>query len=287
MGTVTLVEPGHTICVFVVFIGRVAKDGCDLQGVFAGFFLGSEHFIILDEQIHTSHRHHIRKLSVVCFSGVVVDDVVCDLIQPVVTFEQLFGVDRLYIDIKVVGTLFFFVSADILDTELQYIVVIDGIRDHILVETIIKEFSGSSLAQFVSHCIFDKDRRAGKPYRLILVKKLADPHMCFTKLASVALIKDKDDMFLFQPLHTALIPGFTDGGIELLYGRHDEFRIITELLDQCSGVVCSVHRPIAKAVELFGRLVVQVFSIYDKHYFVHMGQVHQYLSCLKGSECLA
>ena len=118
----------------------------------------------------------------------------------------------------------------------------------------------------------------------MISEELCDAPMSFSKLTAVTLIKDKDDMFLFEIFHSREIALLTDSGVEFLDGGDYETGVVVKLFYKSVGIISSVHTPCAETIELFCRLVIEVFSINDKDYFMNIGKFHQNLSCLKRGE---
>lgn len=55
--------------------------------------------------------------------------------------------------------------------------------------------------------------------------------MGFTKLTSMALIKNENNAFIFQCFHFIQIPGFAYSSIQFLNGGNNEFVITSKLFN--------------------------------------------------------
>ena len=90
------------------------------------------------------------------------------------------------------------------------------------------------------------------------------------KLAPVALIKDKDYLFIAVLLHNRLIFRFLNGIGHLLDRGDNELLIsILYLLHQLVGTFCHIHAVSFIGIKIINGFCVQVVSIYKKEYLFY------------------
>ena len=120
-------------------------------------------------------------------------DVVHHLGNALLRVEHLSRVDGFHVDVheRPRGVA---VSADVLYTERQHLLVTDGVRDDVLVQAVPKEVTCCSLAQVVLGGILREDGRAREPKELVVGEKLRNALVRLPKLASVALVEDEDHL---------------------------------------------------------------------------------------------
>ncbi len=268
----------HAIGVFVVFVGGKSENSGDAQIMLACLLFGLENIVVLDERFDAADAENGRKLQLVGFAAVVVDDVVRDLIQPLRRLEQFPGVNVFYRNIEVVfGAVFLAVAPDVFDGEFEDVLVFDGIGDDVLMQALLEEFFGGAFAQFVAHGVVGKNGRTRETEHLAIVEKGFDAVVGVAELAAVALVEDENDALVAQLVHTGQIGLLADGGVEFLDGGDDEAGIVGELADQGVGVAGAVHAAIGEVVELLRGLVVEVVAIHHENDLMHLGQFHQHL----------
>lgn len=75
-----------------------------------------------------------------------------------------------------------------------------------------------------------------------------------------------------------------NGVVQFLNGGDDQVRIFThpffifkfskKLLYQTTGIIRRINTAIFKSIELLHGLIVQIFTVYYKYYFVYLGNIH-------------
>src|SRR5690606_1095524 len=108
------------------------------------------------------------------------------------TVQNFPGIDVLNFNIDK-GVAFLLVPSNVLDTELQNILIPDGICDHIFMQAISKKVFGSSFSQIIFRSIFGKDGGACKTEQLTIIKKSGDLFMRLPKLTPVAFVKNENN----------------------------------------------------------------------------------------------
>ena len=121
-----------------------------------------------------------------------------------------------------------------------------------------------------------KDRRASKSEELRLREEVLDGLMVFTELATVTLVKDKDDMFIFQTKQTLIElvfvrwikrdAQFLNGGYNHLIRIVGAFQTTYE----SSRIRVLFDTSLLEFVELVAGLLVKVFPVNHKHTFLNI-----------------
>ena len=244
--------------------------------------------VVPDEHIHRADAHHRGELFVPSLHRVVVDDVVRDLFQPSRRFHQLPGVDPFDFDVHFrLGAGLAFVPADILDSELQHVLVFDRVGDHIAVQLLVEQILRRLLLPGLGCRVVGKDRRAGEAEQLVVAEKLRDALVRVAELAAVTLVENENDPLIPQLVHLGQILRPADGGVQLLQSRHDQLRVVGELLDELLCVVRAVDAAFAEAVELFDCLVIQILPVHAEDHFIDVGQAGNDLRRFEGCQRLA
>ena len=174
---------------------------------------------------------------------------------------------------------------DVIHTEWQHILVVDGIHDGVGVQLVAERLRRGEIAWISgASCVDCKNRRSCKSEQVVLFEIVDNGLMHITELAAVALVKDDHNVLLVD-----LMPRiFLDEGRQLLDCGNDDmcFRAFQlAFQNRCTGVgVCCA---LLKAVILLHGLVVQVLSVYHKQHLVDVGQLRCQPCCLEGSQRLA
>ena len=160
---------------------------------------------------------------------------------------------------------------DVIHTERQHILVIDGIHDGVGVQLIAERLRCGEIAWIGgASCVDCKNRRSSKAEQVVLFEIVNNGLVHITELAAVALVKDDHNTLLVD-----LMPRiFLDEGRQLLDGGNDDmsFRVF-QLAFQNRGAGVGVCRALLEAVILFHSLVVQVLAVYHKQHLVDVGQL--------------
>ena len=96
---------------------------------------------------------------------------------------------------------------DVVHPEGQYVFVVNGVHNGVGMELIAKSLRCRAECGILAHaCIDRKDRRSGKAKEVVLLEILRNGLMHITELASVALIKNSDDVLTihFMPWYSFL-----------------------------------------------------------------------------------
>ena len=129
-----------------------------------------------------------------------------------------------------------------------------------------------------------KDRRPCETEQVIFPERLHDFGVHLSKLGAVAFVKDNDDVLLEHIM--PFILGYEH--VQLLNGRDDDVRsIILKLPLQYPGRCVAVGGALLEAVVFFHRLVIEVFSVDYKQYFVDIRQGRGQLRRLEGGQRFA
>ena len=174
---------------------------------------------------------------------------------------------------------------DVIHTERQHILVVDGIHDGVGVQLVTERLRRGEIAWISgASCVDCKNRRSGKAEQVVLFEIVDNGFMHITELAAVALVKDDHNMLLVD-----LMPRiFLDEGRQLLDCSNDDmcFRVF-QLAFQNRGAGVGVCRSLLEAVILFHSLVVQILAVYHKQHLVDIGQLRCQPCRFEGGQRLA
>ena len=160
---------------------------------------------------------------------------------------------------------------DVVHTERQHILVVDGIHDGVGVQLIAERLRCGKITWVSrSSCIGRKNRGSCEAKQMILLEILDDCLVHIAELATVALVKDDHNVLLVD-----LMPWiFLDKGRQLLDGGNDDMRFrVFQLAFQYRGVGIGVCCPLLETVILLHGLVVQVLAVYHEQHLVDIGQL--------------
>ena len=160
---------------------------------------------------------------------------------------------------------------DVVHTERQHILVVDGIHDGISMQLVAKGLCRGKITWVSrSSCIGRKNRRACETKQMVLLEILDDCLVHITELAAVALVKDDHNMLLIDLMPRILL----DKGRQFLDGGNDDMRFrVFQLAFQYCGAGVGVCCALLEAVILLHGLVVQVLAVYHEQYLVDIGQL--------------
>ena len=223
------------------------------------------------------------KAVALCLLVEVLQRVADDLFNALWRAHRLLNINGSHLRIFDVG--FFSHRVDVVDAERQHIAVIDGVHDRISVKLIAKGLRCSTHIGISAGTGIDrKNRRTRKPEQVIILERLGDSLMHVAELAAVALIEDDDKTLLERGMSFV----FTHEDVELLNGRDDDMYVrVAHLPLEDGGARVAVGRSLFKAVILFHRLIVEVFSVHYEQHLVDILQAGRQLRCLKGGQRLA
>ena len=175
---------------------------------------------------------------------------------------------------------------DIIDSEREYVAVIDGINDGVCVEFV----SEGLLRGFQPHVssgsgILCEDRRARETEHVIFLEVLRDGGMHLSEVASVTFIEDNYHALLEYGVVLVLLD--EDG--KLLYGRDNDTVImmsavlvlVLQLSLQYGSRGVAVRCALLETVIFLHRLIVQIFSVDDEEDFVNVRESGCQLCCLE------
>ena len=174
---------------------------------------------------------------------------------------------------------------DVIHTERQHILVVDGIHDGVGVQLVAERLRRGEIARIGgASCIDCKNRRSRKAEQVVLFEIVNNGLVHITELAAVALVKDNHNMLLVNFVSRILL----DEGRQLLDGGNDDmcFRVF-QLAFQNRGAGVGVCRSLLEAVILFHSLVVQVLAVYHKQHLVDIGQLRCQPCRFEGGQRLA
>ena len=174
---------------------------------------------------------------------------------------------------------------DVVHTERQHILVVDGIHDGISMQLVAKGLCRGKITRVHrSSCVGRKNRCACETKQMVLLEILDDCLVHITELAAVALVKDDDNVLLIDLMPRILL----DEGRQLLDGGNDDmcFRVF-QLTFQNRGAGVGVCCALLEAVIFLHGLVVQVLAVYHKQHLVDVGQLRCQPCRFEGSQRLA
>ena len=240
--------------------------------------LGRGHLCHIRQQIKL-----IRFVSPIGFLVEVVEDVLCHQRNTLGCHERLFPVN--VPNLLVVHVWLCIHRLDVIHTEWQHILVVDGINDGVGVQLVAERLRRGEIARIGgASCIDCKNRRSGKAEQVVLFEIVDNGLVHITELAAVALVKDNHNVLLVD-----LMPRiFLDEGRQLLDGGNDDmcFRVF-QLAFQNRGAGVGVCRALLEAVIFLHGLVVQVLAVYHKQHLVDVGQLRCQPRCLEGGQRLS
>ena len=151
---------------------------------------------------------------------------------------------------------------DVVHTERQHILVVDGIHDGISMQLVTKGLCRGKITWVSrSSCIGRKNRGACEAKQMVFFEIVNNGLVHITELATVALVKDDHNVLLIDLMPRILF----DEGRQLLDGGNDDmcFRVF-QLTFQYRGAGVGVCCALLKAVILLHGLVVQVLAVYHE-----------------------
>ena len=240
--------------------------------------LGRGHLCHIRQQIKL-----IRFVSPIGFLVEVVEDVLCYQRNTLGCHERLFPVN--VPNLLVVHVWLCIHRLDVIYTEWQHILVVDGINDGVGVQLVAERLRRGEIAWISgASCVDCKNRRSSKAEQVVLFEIVDNGFMHITELAAVALVKDDHNVLLVD-----LMPRiFLDEGRQLLDGGNDDmcFRVF-QLTFQNRGAGVGVCRALLEAVIFLHSLVVQVLAVYHKQHLVDVGQLRYQPCRFEGGQRLA
>lgn len=174
---------------------------------------------------------------------------------------------------------------DVVHTERQHILIVDGIHDGISMQLVAKGLCRGKITRVHrSSCIGRKNRGACEAKQMILLEILDDCLVHIAELATVALVKDDHNVLLIDLMPRILF----DEGRQLLDRSNDDmcFRVF-QLAFQYRGAGVGVCRSLLEAVIFLHGLIVQVLAVYHKQHLVDVGQLRCQPCRFEGSQRLA
>ena len=240
--------------------------------------LGRGHLCHIRQQIKL-----IRFVSPIGFLVEVVKDVLCHQRNTLRSHECLFPVN--VPNLFIVHVRLCVHRLDVVHTERQHILVVDGIHDGVGVQLVAERLRRGKITWVSrSSCVDCKNRRSSKAEQVVLFEIVDNGLVHITELAAVALVKDNHNVLLVD-----LMPRiFLDEGRQFLDGGNDDmsFRVF-QLAFQNRGAGVGVCRSLLEAVILLHRLIVQVLAVYHKQHLVDVGQLRCQPCRFEGGQRLA
>ena len=240
--------------------------------------LGRGHLCHIRQQIKL-----IRFVSPIGFLVKVVEDVLCHQRNTLGSHECLFPVNvpnLLVIHVRLCVHRF-----DVIHTERQHILVVDGIHDGVGVQLVTERLCCGEVTRISGASRVDcKNRCSGKSKQMVFFEVVNNSLVHITELAAVALVKDDHNVLLVD-----LMPRiFLDEGRQLLDRGNDDmcFRVF-QLAFQNRGAGVGVCRALLEAVIFLHSLVVQVLAVYHKQHLVDVGQLRCQPCRFEGGQRLA
>ena len=225
----------------------------------------------------------IRFVSPIGFLVEVVKDVLGHQRNALGCHERLFPVD--IPNLFIVHVWLCIHRLDVIHTEWQHILVVDGINDGVGVQLVAERLRRGEIAWISgASCVDCKNRRSCKAEQVVLFEIVNNGLVHITELAAVALVKDD-----YNTLLVDLMPRiFLDEGRQLLDGGNDDmcFRVF-QLAFQNRGAGVGVCRSLLEAVILLHSLIVQVLAVYHKQHLVDVGQLRCQPCRFEGGQRLA
>ena len=240
--------------------------------------LGRGHLCHIRQQIKL-----IRFVSPIGFLVKVVEDVLGHQRDALGCHERFFPVD--IPNLFIVHVRLCVHRLDVVHTERQHILVVDGIHDGISMQLVAKGLCRGKITRVHrSSCIGRKNRGACEAKQMILLEILDDCLAHITELAAVALVKDDHNMLLVNFVSRILL----DEGRQLLDGGNDDMRFrVFQLAFQNRGAGVGVCRSLLEAVILLHGLVVQILAVYHKQHLVDIGQLRSQPCRFEGGQRLS
>ena len=155
-------------------------------------------------------------------------------------------------------------SFNVVYTEREYVLIIDGIDDGIGMQLVAKSLLGGEVLGIGSGpCVCGEDRCASKAEHIVFLKTLHNGVVHITKLAAMTLIEDNNNLAAVD----LMILVFLDEGGQLLDGRNDDMCFgVAKLLLQNLCRSITVRRALFKAVVFLHGLVIQILTVNDKEH---------------------
>ena len=240
--------------------------------------LGRGHLCHIRQQIKL-----IRFVSPIGFLVEVVEDVLCHQRNTLGCHERLFPVD--IPNLFIVHVWLCVHCFDVIHTERQHILVVDGIHDGVGVQLVAERLRRGEIAWISgASCVDCKNRRSCKSEQVVLFEIVNNSLVHITELAAVALVKDDHNVLLVDLMPWILL----DEGRQLLDGGNDDMRFrVFQLAFQNRGAGVGVCRALFKTVIFLHSLVVQVLAVYHKQHLVDVGQLRCQPRCFEGSQRLS
>ena len=191
--------------------------------------LGRGHLCHIRQQIKL-----IRFVSPIGFLVEVVEDVLGHQRNTLGRHERLFAVN--VPNLLVVHVRLCIHRLDVIHTEWQHILVVDGINDGVGVQLVAERLRRGEIAWISgASCVDCKNRRSSKAEQVVLFEIVNNGLVHITELAAVALVKDDHNMLLVDLMPRILL----DEGRQLLDGGNDDmsFRVFQlAFQNRCTGV---------------------------------------------------
>ena len=112
--------------------------------------------------------------------------------------------------------------------------------------------------------------------------------MRFTKLTTMAFIKDKHDFLVFEVVDVFSIVVGTNGTIELLKGSDNQFfMFLVKLIDKSFGAGGAIHAVRLECVEFSWGLRIKIITVDHKQHFFNIWHVHDNLTGFKRGQGFA
>ena len=240
--------------------------------------LGRGHLCHIRQQIKL-----IRFVSPIGFLVEVVKDVLGHQRNTLGRHERLFAVN--VPNLLIVHVWLCVHRLDVVHTERQHILVVDGIHDGVGVQLVAERLRCGEIARVGrASCVDCKNRRSCKSEQVVLFEIVNNGLVHITELAAVALVKDDHNVLLVDLMPRILL----NEGRQLLDGGNDDmsFRVFQlAFQNRCTGV--GVCRSLLEAVILFHSLVVQILAVYHKQHLVDVWQLRCQPCRFEGGQRLA
>ena len=240
--------------------------------------LGRGHFCHVGQQIEL-----VGLIATVSFLVKVVKDILGHQRDALGCHERFFPVD--IPNLFIVHVRLCVHRLDVVHTERQHILVVDGIHNGISMQLVAKGLCRGKITWVSrSSCIGRKNRGACEAKQVVFFEIVNNGLVHITELAAVALVKDDHNVLLVDLMPRILL----DEGRHLLDRGNDDmcFRVF-QLAFQNRGAGVGVCRSLLEAVILFHSLVVQILAVYHKQHLVDIGQLRCQPCRFEGGQRLA
>src|SRR5690606_36449647 len=175
-------------------------------------------FIVLGQHIDRTDTEHRREFTITGFGIMRLDNIAGNHFQALWIVVEFPGINAfdLIIIVEVVLHTLSRIFTPVINLELQYVTITDGIHDHILVQAFIELLICSEFHAGLRLAVFLKNWHSGKAKHLGFAKELLDILMGLTKLAAMTIIKDKHHFLVFEIINVFQIAIRADGPVYLL-----------------------------------------------------------------------